>query len=157
MIHTDINYPDGLPVPLREGYRFRHTQPFMRTDMESGRAAQRRKFSSVPSVVSVAWMFRCDSHAAAFESWFRDALKDGAEWFNSPLKTPVGEQGFVCRFTAMYQGPELIGVSSWRFSAELEVFERPLMPPGWGDSEAANYLIYASLFDFAMNKEWPEA
>lgn len=155
MIHTDTNYPDGLPLPLRDGYKFQHVQTFLRTDMESGRAAQRRKFRSVPSKVSVSWIFKTDNQAAAFEAWYSETLKDGAEWFNSPLKTPIGEQDFVCRFTAMYQGPELVGVSSWRFSADLEVFERPLMPPGWGENP--ELLVYASLIDFAVNKEWPEA
>lgn len=155
MIYTDISYPDGLPWPVREGYGIKHARTFTRTDMESGRAAQRRKFSSVPSEVSVTYIFTGDSEAAAFEAWFRDALKDGAEWFNSPLKTPIGEQNYVCRFTSMYTGPDLFALSAWRIRATLEIFERPLMPPGWGENP--NYLIHASLFDFAMNREWPEA
>lgn len=156
MIHTDISYPDDLPIPLRRGYGVKHVSPLMRTDMESGRSRQRRKFTSVPSMVSVVWIFRNDAHAAAFEAWVRDALLDGAEWFNMPLKTPVGLQEYVCRFTDdLYDGPDLTGISGWEITARLEMFERPLMPPGWG--LMPDFLINASLFDIAMNKKWPEA
>lgn len=153
MIYTDINYPDGLPCAQREGYSLRHVSPFMRTEMDSGRARQRRKFSSVPTMASVAWVFENDTQAAAFEAWFREAINDGVEWFNMPLKTPVGLKDYVCRFTDMYEGPDLIGVSSWRISAQLEIWERPLMPDGWG--LLPEFALGSSIFDIAMNREWP--
>jgi len=100
------------------------------------------------------FIFKTDNHAAAFEAWFRDSLKDGAEWFNVERRTPLGMVKLVCRFTNMYSGPTLIGRSSWHFSCPLEVWERPLMPPDWG--EFPWFLIDASIFDVAMNREWPE-
>ncbi|AVL70870.1 hypothetical protein CEQ07_05230 [Oligella urethralis] len=154
MIYTDIDYPDGLPCAQRDGYSLRHVSPFTRTTMESGRARQRRKFSSVPTMVDVTWVFKNDSQAAAFEAWFRDAINDGADWFNMPLKTPVGMQDYVCRFAEMYTGPDLIGISSWRISAKLEIWERPLMPQGWG--LLPEFALGASIFDIALNREWPE-
>lgn len=155
MIYTEITYPDGLPCAIRDGYDLSHVQPFIRTEMDSGRARQRRRFSSVPTMANVSWIFPGDAYCAAFEAWFRDALHDGAEWFNMPIKTPIGEQEYVCRFTRMYQGPTLVGKGMWRITSVLEIFERPLMPPGWG--LMPDYLINASLFDVAMNREWPEA
>src|SRR5690606_10874895 len=128
MITTPINYPSSLPCPVRQGYQTRHVQPFLRTEMVSGRAKQRRRFTSVPSIESVTWIFKSQAQAAAFEAWFRDSLSDGAEWFNCPLKTPIGATNYVCRFTDMYTGPDLIGVCAWRVTAELELWERPLMP-----------------------------
>lgn len=154
MIYTDIDYPNGLPCAQRDGYSLRHVSPFTRTTMESGRARQRRKFSSVPTMVDVAWIFANDTQAATFEAWFRDAINDGADWFNMPLKTPVGMQDYVCRFVDMYTGPDLIGISSWRISAQLEIWERPLMPQGWG--LLPEFALGASIFDIAMNKVWPE-
>lgn len=134
----------------------KHVSPLLRSKMQSGRSVQRRAFTSVPTEVKVAWLLT-DNQALAFESWYKDVLLDGAEWFNCKLKTPLGFEEYVCRFVDIYEGPKLMAVSHWRFSAELEIFERPLMPPGWGDPEAVDYLIGASLFDFAMNREWPEA
>lgn len=154
MIQTDIDYPKGLPVPLREEYKLNHVSPFARTTMESGRARQRRRFSSVPTIANVNWIFEVDTHAAVFEAWFRDAVNDGADWFNMPLKTPVGMQDYVCRFVDMYTGPDLIGISSWRISAQLEIWERPLMPQGWG--LLPEFVLGASIFDIAMNREWPK-
>lgn len=154
MISADIDFPEGLPCAIRDGYDINHVQPFTRTDMESGRSRQRRKFTSVPSAVNVNWIFSGDAQCAAFEAWFRDVLLDGAEWFNMPLKTPIGEKEYVCRFTKMYSGPVLMGVSLWRIDSSLEIFERPLMPPGWGENP--EFLIHASLFDIAMNQAWPK-
>jgi hypothetical protein len=103
----------------------------------------------------VNWIFRSDNQAALFEAWFRDAIQDGAEWFNSPLKTPIGEGQYVCRFVSMYTGPDPIGMRAWRVSATLEIWERPLMPVGWG--EFPEFVLGASIIDIALNREWPEA
>jgi len=154
MITTDINFPAGLPCALREGHSTQHVQPFRRSEMVSGRAVQRRRFTSVPSVQRFAWIFT-SSQAAAFEAWFRDALHDGAAWFNMESRTPLGMVNLVCRFTEMYEGPEIVGRNSWKIQATLEVWERPLMPDGWG--LMPEYLIQADIFDIALNKKWPEA
>jgi len=155
MITTDIDYPSDLPWPVRDGYDTNHVSPFTRTNMESGRARQRRKFSSVPSVVNVTWIFNGDNQAAAFELWFQQNIHDGADWFNCPLKTPVGEKQYVCRFTDMYRGPTLVGLCAWRVTATLEVWERPLLPPDW--AILPDYILHADIFDIALNKKWPEA
>ncbi len=154
MIETDIDYPEGLPNPLRDGHTLNPVQPFMRSQMQSGRARQRRAFTSVPVMGTWNFLFKSDSHAAAFEAWFRDALNDGTEWFNIHRRTPLGIIRLVCRFTSMYSGPTLVGRSMWRYSCPLEIWERPLMPPGWGLHP--EYLIHADIFDIAMNREWPE-
>lgn len=155
MIQTNISYPEGLPYPNREGYELNHVSPFRRTSMQSGRAIQRRVFTSVPTMVGVSWVFTGDGPVAAFEAWFRDQVKDGTEWFNCPLKTPIGTQDYVCRFVSMYQGPRLVGLCSWMITAELEIFERPLLPEGWG--EFPEFMIDADIIDIAMNNRWPRA
>ena len=154
MIETDIDYPKGLPWPEREEYTAQAVSPFVRTSMASGRARQRRRFTSVPVEYTVTWIFNGDNRAALFEAWFRDALNDGVEWFNMPMKTPTGTGYYVCRFIEMYSGPNPIGICSWRVSAKLEMFERPLMPQGWG--LLPEFVLGASIFDIAMNREWPE-
>ena len=90
-ISTSINYPhDALPVPLQEGYGLRPISPIARTQMTSGRARQRRRYTSTPTVATVDWLLT-DSEAQAFEAWYRDAITDGAAWFNMNLRTPGGE------------------------------------------------------------------
>lgn len=151
-ITSTINWPAVLPCAQREGHSTKHTQPFQRTTMESGRARQRRKFSSVPSTQQFSWILT-ESQCLAFESWFRDALEDGAAWFNMESRTPLGQTAMVCRFQDMYAGPDLVGRDRWRVSAALEIWERPLMPPGWG--LMPDYLAYADIFDIAVNRKWP--
>ena len=149
-----IEYPSQLPLPLREGYGLRHVDPMVRTQLASGRARQRRRFTSVPSVVSVSWVMS-QPEAQLFEAWYRDAISDGAAWFQCPLKTPLGIQHYDARFTGIYRGPNLVGLCHWRFTAELELFERPLLPPG--EAQFPDEIIYGSLFDRTMNRHWPEA
>lgn len=154
MIHTDIDYPASLPWPVREGYERRTVQPFLRTEMVSGRARQRRRFTSVPAEYDVMFIFTTSMEAMAFESWFQDTLNDGVEWFNAKMKTPLGEGDYVCRFSSMYTGPDLVGLCSWRATATLEMFDRPVLPRGWGI--LPDFITGMDIFDIAMNREWPE-
>lgn len=154
-ITSNIDYPhDYLPLPLQDGYRLKPVSPLLRTSMSSGRARQRRLYTSTPTEVSVSWIMD-DSQGQIFEAWYRDAIADGASWFNMKLKTPIGVRGYVCRFTDIYEGPTLEGGRYWRYSATLELWERPLLPPGWG--LYPGLLSGSSLIDIAINREWPEA
>lgn len=154
-ITTNINYPAGLPLALRQGRSTQHGTPFIRTQLDSGRARQRRRFTSVPSVQTFVWFFT-DLECRVFEAWFRDAVQDGAAWFSMPVRTPLPEDlrtPLVCRFVQMYTGPDIIGRDRWKISATLEVWERPLFPPGWG--LLPDYMMGSDIFDMAMNREWP--
>ena len=88
---ADIIYPDEyLPMPLMDGYGFKPISPILRTEMTSGRAQQRRRYTSTPTQASVKWIFKTDALAQVFEAFFRDALKDGQSWFYLKLQTPIG-------------------------------------------------------------------
>lgn len=152
------SFPSQLPLALQAGYGLQHQSPFVRTEMQSGRARQRRMFTSVPSVVSVSWIFETDGEARLFEGWFRDDLgaKDGENWFDMPLQTPLGTYHYDCRFTEMYRGPTLVGGDMWQISASLEIRERPIVPADWA-TILPSYILLADIFDLAMNREWPEA
>lgn len=147
-----IEYPSQLPLPLREGYGLQHVEPMQRTQLASGRARQRRRFTSVPSDVSVSWIMS-QPEARLFEAWYRDVISDGAAWFQCPLKTPLGIQHYKARFTGIYRGPELVGLNHWRFTAELELIERPLLERGWG--EFPEFVVGSSIIDQAVNQQWP--
>ncbi len=104
-ITTTLYYPSAyLPGPLKESFGLTPVSPLKRTQMVTGRARQRRAYTSTPTQTDLAWIFS-DAQAQAFEAWFRDELSDGAAWFNIPLLTPVGLKNYVCRFTDIYKGP----------------------------------------------------
>ncbi len=89
-ITTTLYYPSAyLPGPLKESFGLTPVSPLKRTQMVTGRARQRRAYTSTPTQTDLAWIFS-DAQAQAFEAWFRDELSDGAAWFNIPLLTPVG-------------------------------------------------------------------
>lgn len=86
----------------------------------------------------------------------RDITMDGANWFNMPLLTPLGQQDYVCRFTDdFYEGPTPEGGKYWRYTATLELWERPILPPGW--AEFPDFIVNSDILDLAVNREWPEA
>lgn len=149
-----IDYPAGLPAPLRSGYGVNHISPLIRTELETGRARQRRRYTSVPSLASVSWLMS-QAQAQLFEAWFKWTLSDGAEWFNARLRTPLGLQDYECRFAEMYSGPDLVGVDRWRFSADLEIRERQVLPYDY--TLLPDYVLQQSIIDRALNREWPEA
>lgn len=149
-----IQYPDYLPLPEREGYEFQHISPFIRSQFVTGRARQRRRYTSVPSMLSLSWFFEKKAQAGLFEIWFSESLKDGADWFEMPLQTADDSKAFYqCRFADMYNGPVLIANDSWRITAVLEVKERPLLPSVWLDYPQG--LLGADIIDIAANQEWP--
>lgn len=149
-------YPSQLPLPVQSGYGLQHVSPMIRTEMQSGRARQRRTFTSVPSAVTVSWIMT-QGQAVIFEGWFRDnaGAGDGASWFTMPLDAPVGLDDYECRFTDIYAGPTLIGFNKWQFDATLEIRERPIIGDGWA-TIMPDYIILADIFDSAMNQIWPQ-
>lgn len=152
-----IEYPQQLPAPLIDGYGLNTADPTLRTQLQSGRARQRRRFTSVPTYAECTWLMTAQQ-AAFFEAWFKRTLMDGAEWFSCRIKTPEIEEGTVvhdCRFVGMYSGPRLSPRNRWVFTATLELRERPLIPPYW--DQFPDLWFNMNIIDMAMNREWPEA
>lgn len=59
---TDIYYPhDSLPMPLQEGYGFQPVSPLKRTQLTTGRARQRRAYTSTPTQASITWFMETDA------------------------------------------------------------------------------------------------
>ncbi|MNJ51910.1 hypothetical protein D3C77_472260 [compost metagenome] len=147
-----IFYPEGLPRGLHSGRTYQTISPLERSQLSSGRSRQRRRFTSVPTMASISWIFN-SVQAQTFEAWWRDQLVDGSKWFECPLETPLGYQDYTARFTDIYSGPSRIGPNLWSFSAELELRERPVLDSEWG--LFPEFVLDQSIFDFAMNREWP--
>ncbi len=149
-----VSWPEQLPMPEQSGYAIQHVSPLQRTAMVSGRARQRRVYTSVPSNVAVQW-FLTEQQAQLFESWFRYAITDGADWFLLPLKTPMFTGDYECRFTGIYEGPVLIAYNKWTVSATIEIKERQTLDPIW--LQTPQYIADQSIIDIAVNQLWPAA
>jgi hypothetical protein len=145
-------YPEQLPLPNRSGYGLKHVSPLQRTQLQSGRARQRRKFTSVPTIVTVTWQFS-SGEAQLFEGWYRYGINDGADWFQISMLTPLGLQTSEARFTDIYQGPQPMGMGLWIVSAEIEMRERKTISEEWIDTP--ELLVNASVLDIAINDKWP--
>lgn len=151
---TDIYYPhDYLSLPLQNGISFKPVSPLLRTNQTSGRARQRRLYTSVPTQTPVKWLFKTAGQAQLFEAWYRDKLADGSAWFLMKLKTPLGLNLYKCRFTDIYEGPTLTGGRYWVYSATLELWERPILPSEWTDFP--EFIVNSDILDLAINREWP--
>lgn len=148
-----IEYPVELPFPTRDGFALEAANKILRTEMQSGRARQRIRFTSVPSFVSLRWIFTTPQ-AQLFEGWADDVV--GAGWFALTLRTPIGLTEHQARFLESPQGPALFGIDRWAYTARVELRDKPKVAPGWA-VYAPQYILLSGLFDKAINQEWPES
>lgn len=119
-----VQYPDHLPEVLFDGWSQTITDPTTRTTFASGRNRVRRNFTAVPVTHSVKWRFESSEHAADFEAWFHNNLKDGAEWFLMELRLPQGVGPWAFQFMGIYGGPNRIGPDIWEVSATIQQWLR---------------------------------
>ncbi|MDP7214891.1 MAG: hypothetical protein QF583_03050, partial [Rhodospirillales bacterium] len=84
-----ISWPSTLPLPTIEGYGVHPGEAILRTEMEAGPARQRRRYTQVPSRITVRWLLRRDQFAL-FEAWYRWQAKEGGEWFSIDLLGGLG-------------------------------------------------------------------
>lgn len=87
------NWPATLPDPLMSGYGLETTDPTARTDMESGPARVRRRFTAAPDKLSLRFLFDT-SQMAIFRAFWESDFQNGAVWANLRIKdgrtaTPV--------------------------------------------------------------------
>ncbi|MBL6934095.1 MAG: YcaO-like family protein [Alphaproteobacteria bacterium] len=120
-----ISWPATLPLPSIEGYGVHPGEAILRTEMEAGPARQRRRFTSVPSRISVRWVLRRDQFAL-FEAWYRWHAKEGGEWFGIDLLGGLGLVTHEARFTRQFAARPLPG-NRWEVTSELEIRERPVL------------------------------
>lgn len=156
-----LSLPDDLPLPVGEGYGFKPVSPIVRTQMASGRAIQRRRFLSVPTVLPVSWLFTAEE-AKLFEGWCKWGI-GWADWFLCPIKSPLGLKPTRARFVDIYEGPEFVADDLWRYTATLELFELPIL----NEAELTDLLAgmdirvmnaaLRSLLERWHTKSWPGA
>lgn len=125
----DITWPSTLPLPTVQGYAVQPGDSILRTEMEAGLARQRRRFTDVPTKVSVRWIMRRDQYAI-FEGWYRWHAKEGANWFAITLLGGLGLLEQEARFTRQFSSRLLAGGTLWEITSELEIRERPVLDEG---------------------------
>ena len=123
-----IKFPQHLPLPTIDGYSIKPDDAIIRTDMESGPARQRRRFTQTPSKIAVRWVMNQEQFSL-FEAWYKFLAKEGAEWFDIQLLGGLGlieqEARFIQQFEAgLYKG------LLWEITAELEIRDRPTLSEG---------------------------
>lgn len=152
------DYPEGLPLGRQADRSYKTVDPSIRSELESGRARQRKRFDFTPTQVAINWVFRTSAECQLFELWFQSdsvGANDGAEWFDIPLYTPLGLDTWRARFIGVYDGPKRVGLSQWQITANLELEERVILDPSW--ILLPDYVLHSDIFDKAMSREWPEA
>ncbi|AIR90531.1 hypothetical protein [Pseudomonas cremoricolorata] len=120
-----IQYPAQLPLPLQEGYGLSTVDPMMATRLVTGRTRYRVVHDYVPTEARFNFNFS-QKEAALFEGWYVYELKNGIEWFEMDLQTPLGMKKCRAHFKGIPQGGELTQITRWRYSAVIELRERPI-------------------------------
>ena len=120
-----LTYPEGLPLPEREGYGFSQISPIASTPMVTGRSRRRRVWRSTPARVAVSWLMD-GPEAKMFMGFYEHAI-NAVDWFLCPIKSPLGLELTKSQFTDIYQGPVLVGDDMWRFTAVIELFKLPII------------------------------
>lgn len=116
---------ERLPLPTVEGYSVTPGEALTRTDMESGAARARRRFTQTPARVAVRWNLRPLTYAI-FEAWFKFEAMEGAQWFEIELLGGIGLAPHQARFTRAYQA-RLASGNLWEVTAELELRNRAML------------------------------
>ena len=148
---ADIFYPDEyLPMPLMDGYGFKPISPLLRTEMTSGRAQQRRRYTHTPA--SVKWIFKTMLWRRCLRRFSGMRLKMASPRFYLKLQTPVGVKpykavrGYLAgrRWSRQNTGST---AQRWNYGNALYRLLAGELPgmAGW-----------PVVTDIALNREWPK-
>lgn len=155
-----INYPEGLPIPLRADYALQHTDNVLRTQLGNGRSRKEILHGPGPTTVTARFRMR-PGQTQVFEGFYWHTLKSGVLKFNMRLLSPLGLQVYEdVEFAELYNGPTPLPNSLggndriWEFSAQLLINKAPIISEE--EAEFPNDVLYSSLFDINMNRDWPE-
>ena len=121
-------WPERLPLPSIEGYGITPGEAILRTEMEAGPARQRRRFTQVPSRITVRWVMGRHQFAL-FEAWYRYTAEEGGAWFEIDLLGGLGLVSQEARFTRQFEARPYRG-RLWEVTSELEIRSRPTLDEG---------------------------
>ena len=115
-------WPATLPLPLRPNYELRATDPTARTDMDSGPARVRRRYTAAPDQISLSYRFSA-AQMAVFRAFWEADFAHGAAWVNLPLID--GRTADIvyraCRPTSAKFSATPVSAACWTVEFEVEV------------------------------------
>lgn len=118
-----IQYPEVLPIPLLANYQLQDVDPLQRTQMDSGRVRNRRRFRNVPTDAQVQHIFTQEQFEM-FAGWWAHIIFDGALAYSARVRTATGMGDRQLQPKGMYQAA-LIG-KQWRVSYSVQIMTRDL-------------------------------
>lgn len=145
-----IKYPSILPYPLLSSTSFKQQSNTLRTEMNSGRARQRRRFLSIPTTMSATW--RLSSRlATVFEGFYEHDLKAN-EWFLMDVPTPQGMIEHEVRFiNSPMESYKPLGADKWSYQANIEIKKREKPSEEEALNQALNPLTASTFTEFVIN------
>lgn len=147
-------YPSVLPAAQKADREFQMVDPLVSSASENGQTRWDRRFTDVPYATPVSWVFD-DAECALFRTWYANEIRQGADWFEMPLKAPEGREVRECHFAQAYTGPTRVGYDRWRISAALVLRRLPTIDEDWLLLPDFWLPTGRGIFDTAMNVKWP--
>ena len=123
-----VEWHAKFPDPKISKYGLRPGESIARTQMESGAARQRQRFTTTPSYVTIEWVM-AKSIFGMFESWYIYKAKAGGEWVSMYLNNGLGRTLCEVRFLQPYEAKPL-SHKDWAVMASVEVREMPVLGEG---------------------------
>ncbi|WP_105215690.1 hypothetical protein [Pseudoalteromonas sp. T1lg22] len=121
-----ISYPKDLKLPLLSSHGLAQKPNLLRTEMSSGRARQRKRFQSVPTILSASWKLN-PYQAQLFEGFVTHGTGDAVNWFVMPLLTPQGVVEHEVRFIQSPLESCSFSGGFWNYSANIEIKKRQVI------------------------------
>lgn len=120
---TVPTWPIQLPAPLLSGYSYSQKAAVARTEMDSGIARNRRRFSRAPVPINLKWLLT-EAELAVFEYFWHVEVLDGAAWFETIASSGTGPQSL--RVRCVSDGYTANAVDGhWEVSIQAEALEMP--------------------------------
>ena len=118
---TLVKFPSNLPAPLLSTHSLKQQSNLLRTKMDSGHARVRRRFKSVPTVMTSSWIMKNDE-AVLFEGFITHTLNEGSAWFLMDILTPLGMIEHQVRFiTSPLEDYKPVSPLLWSSTAKIEI------------------------------------
>ena len=117
-------WPSTLPDPLKNYYSYKPGSSVIRSDMDSGLARQRRRFTSRIDLFKCALVLS-STQLQTLETFIDDDIDGGAAWFDIYLKDGQGKRLLEARlFQGQLDNVRLIGTEKWQIDFQIEVRNR---------------------------------
>lgn len=115
------SYPANLPRPLLDGYGLARQGEFLRSTLDTGRAAQRERFKAVPTELTATFRLTA-SEAQQLETFIESSLHGGVAPFLLDVLIPAGAVSHQVRFISdPREDCKPLDPMRWEYRAQIEV------------------------------------